>query len=380
MGTLDMSEDAAAATASATTTTDSPKDDANVILNVYVPLLIVATSIIYYASRRSLEMKEMETMSSKDAMMFPIIGSCVLFGLFLLFKFFAKEYLNLLFTFYFLLVGLVAVAMTLSPLVERVMGVKKENKDDDKGSSQGETPLIKFDIPKIPMLVEEKTPVELTASDVVCYIVGAVVAVWYALTKNWLANDILGISFCIQAIEMMSLGSFVNGVILLCGLFVYDIFWVFGTGLIMEEGNSVMVSVAKNFDAPIKLLFPKHYPPQEKQFSMLGLGDIVIPGIFVALCLRYDIREGKNTSVFQYCLFGYILGLGTTVFVMHVFEAAQPALLYIVPACIATSVFGAFQAGKLKELWGYSEDKPEEEAEGDAAKESDEKKESKKDS
>jgi len=82
------------------------------VLNVYVPLLIVATSIIFYASKRSLDMKEMETMSSKDAMMFPIIGSCVLFGLFLLFKFFAKEYLNLLFTFYFLLLGCMSVAMT----------------------------------------------------------------------------------------------------------------------------------------------------------------------------------------------------------------------------------------------------------------------------
>ena len=33
------------------------------------------------------------------------------------------------------------------------------------------------------------------------------------------------------------------------GLFFYDIFWVFGT--------PVMVSVAKNLDAPIKLLFPR---------------------------------------------------------------------------------------------------------------------------
>ena len=94
-----------------------------------------------------------------------------------------------------------------------------------------------------------------------------------------------------QAIEMMSLGTYVNGVILLIGLFFYDIFWVFGTAtswkyagisdprlwppsgeatsdpatspraVVLSEGdNSVMVSVAKNFDAPIKLLFPKSYP------------------------------------------------------------------------------------------------------------------------
>ena len=31
---------------------------------------------------------------------------------------------------------------------------------------------------------------------------------------------------------------------------------------------------------------------------------------------------------------GYVLGLATTIVVMNVFEAAQPALLYIVPAVI----------------------------------------------
>merc|ERR1712167_136599 len=130
----------------------------------------------------------------------------------------------------------------------------------------------------------------------------------------------------------------------------------------MEGGNSVMVSVAKNFEAPIKLLFPKsYYPIDPKKMSMLGLGDIVIPGIFVALCLRYDLRQGKTTSVFQWCFFGYILGLATTVYVMHVFKAAQPALLYIVPACIGTAVAGAMAKGKLKELWAYTEGEEEEE-------------------
>lgn len=39
-----------------------------------------------------------------------------------------------------------------------------------------------------------------------------------------------------------------------------------------------MVTVAKSFDAPIKLLFPRKIPPAPQDFSMLGLGDIVIPG------------------------------------------------------------------------------------------------------
>ena len=48
---------------------------------------------------------------------------------------------------------------------------------------------------------------------------------------------------------MLSLGSFAIGCLLLSGLFVYDVFWVFGT--------DVMVSVAKGINAPIKILFPK---------------------------------------------------------------------------------------------------------------------------
>ena len=53
---------------------------------------------------------------------------------------------------------------------------------------------------------------------------------------------------------------------------------------------------AKSFDAPIKLLFPRALVEGSKTapFSMLGLGDIVIPGIFVALVLRYDALHGSK--------------------------------------------------------------------------------------
>lgn len=68
--------------------------------------------------------------------------------------------------------------------------------------------------------------------------------------------------------------------LLLSMLFFYDIFWVFFT--------PVMVEVAKSFDAPIKLLFQRSAATATANagFSMLGLGDIVLPGLFVALVLR----------------------------------------------------------------------------------------------
>ena len=62
-------------------------------------------------------------------------------------------------------------------------------------------------------------------------------------------------------------------------------------------------------------------------FSMLGLGDIVIPGIFVALMLRFDHKQGFSGSPYFTTNFvAYVLGLVATVSVMHFFDAAQPAL------------------------------------------------------
>lgn len=85
----------------------------------------------------------------------------------------------------------------------------------------------------------------------------------YIITDFWIVNNILAISFCIVCIQTIVLPNFKIGLILLWGLFIYDIFWVFFT--------PVMNSVASSIDAPIKLLFPR-----KNNFGILGLGDISI--------------------------------------------------------------------------------------------------------
>lgn len=65
--------------------------------------------------------------------------------------------------------------------------------------------------------------------------------------------------------------------LLLWILFFYDIFWVFA--------SDVMITVAMKFDVPIKLKFPL----ASGKFSILGLGDMVIPGFLLALALKFDI-------------------------------------------------------------------------------------------
>jgi len=128
-----------------------------------------------------------------------------------------------------------------------------------------------------------------------------------------------------------------------------------------------MVSVATSLDLPIKLLWPKSMTFSSlRGFTMLGLGDIVIPGVFVSLALRYDFhRYTKSSSkrsftkpYFYATLAAYILGLATTMAVMHVFGKAQPALLYLSPACILSFFVTALARGELKDAWSWSDEPP----------------------
>ena len=90
---------------------------------------------------------------------------------------------------------------------------------------------------------------DFTTQDVIVLIGSAVVGVWYFLKKHWIANNLFGLAFAINGVELLHLNKVLTGCILLGGLFFYDIFWVFGT--------NVMVTVAKSFEAPIKLVFPQ---------------------------------------------------------------------------------------------------------------------------
>lgn len=99
-----------------------------------------------------------------------------------------------------------------------------------------------------------------------------------------------------------------------------------------------MVKVATSLDLPIKILWPRSLSfAADQGYSMLGLGDIVVPGMFVATALRYDLncsahkdpKQRFSKPYFTSAMIAYIAGLATTMAVMITFRAAQPALLYL---------------------------------------------------
>ncbi|KAI8912549.1 minor histocompatibility antigen H13-like protein [Gorgonomyces haynaldii] len=176
-----------------------------------------------------------------------------------------------------------------------------------------------------------------------------VCGVYYWLGKSWILNNLFGQVLAITSIEIVRLESMTTAFVLLSGLFFYDIFWVFGT--------NVMVTVAKGIEAPIKLVIPG-----PSGYSMLGLGDIVVPGFVIALCLRYDHfrfkQEKTQTFVKPYfysTIVGYILGLVTAMLMVQVFETAQPALLYLSPACILSPILCSLYLRDWQSFWAFKD-------------------------
>uniref|UniRef100_A0A9J8C0E0 BED-type domain-containing protein n=3 Tax=Cyprinus carpio TaxID=7962 RepID=A0A9J8C0E0_CYPCA len=313
----------------------------------YGSLLLMALLPIFFGALRSVGCSKSknasdmpETITSRDAARFPIIASCTLFGLYLFFKIFSQEYINLLLSMYFFVLGILALSHTMSPFMCRVFPAQLPNKQYQllftQGSGESKEEIVNY---------------EFDTKDLICLGISSVVGVWYVLKKHWIANNLFGLAFALNGVELLHLNTVSTGCILLGGLFVYDVFWVFGT--------NVMVTVAKSFEAPIKLVFPQDLLEKglgASNFAMLGLGDIVIPGIFIALLLRFDVSLKKNTRTYFYTSFlAYIFGLGLTIFVMHTFKHAQPALLYLVPACVGFPVLLALFKGELTEM--FREDK-----------------------
>ena len=234
------------------------------------------------ARGEKLENSDVEVLSSKDAMKFPLTASCALFSLYLITKNIDPKYLNYLLSAYFMILGVAAITMMLTEIkclrkfFPDIFNSDTYSMDFFSTDKEGT---------KSEILKGTFTYIEVTYA-----ILSVIIGVWYLMTKHWIANNIFGLAFSMNAIQLLQIGSFQTGVILLSGLFFYDVFWVFGT--------EVMVTVAKNIDAPIKILFPTDFIENHifgTQHSMLGLGDIVLPGILIAMyaLFDYELREGE---------------------------------------------------------------------------------------
>lgn len=415
--------------------------------------------------------QKMEGLAPGDAVVFPVIAGCTLAGLYVIIKWLeAPVLLNKILNWYFSIFGILSVAKLLTD----AMGVlhsyafPKRYRRDGKvwevrsrlrkaeslpdRSSYVSTPLpgllsilplpaslsnVLWDLQDLPT---RKLDIRVYVHKInsshfhigpqgFLGVTDALVSVFYynVFGKPWWLTNLMGFGFAYNVLQLMSPTTFWTGTLILSSLFFYDIYFVFFT--------PIMVTVATKLEIPAKLLFPRPSRPDEdptkQALSMLGLGDVVLPGIMIGLALRYDLYlfylrkqkrktvEDLNTSgevdkdcsptseivkatwqpasggwgqrfwlgkasndtetqqhggsfpktFFHASLVGYVFGMLCTLSVMHIYGHAQPALLYLVPGVLGSLWGTAFFKGDIKTMWEFSEAEDEESAEGEKGKE-----------
>ncbi|XP_050626269.1 signal peptide peptidase-like 2B isoform X1 [Macaca thibetana thibetana] len=194
----------------------------------------------------------------------------------------------------------------------------------------------------------------------------AVSVVWGVFRNEdqwaWVLQDALGIAFCLYMLKTIRLPTFKACTLLLLVLFLYDIFFVFITPFLTKSGSSIMVEVATGPSdsatrekLPMVLKVPRlNSSPLalcDRPFSLLGFGDILVPGLLVAYCHRFDIQVQSSRIYFVACTIAYGVGLLVTFVALALMQRGQPALLYLVPCTLVTSCAVALWRRELAVFW-----------------------------
>ncbi|KAF4363676.1 hypothetical protein F8388_026284 [Cannabis sativa] len=197
-----------------------------------------------------------------------------------------------------------------------------------------------------------------------CIVFSVLWGVYREVSFAWIGQDILGIALIITVLQIVHIPNLKVGTVLLSCAFLYDIFWVFLSKKVFHE--SVMIVVARGDKSgedgiPMLLKIPRMFDPWGG-YSIIGFGDILLPGLLVAFSLRYDWLSNRTlrAGYFLWAMLAYGLGLLITYVALNLMDGhGQPALLYIVPFTLGTFLTLGKKRGELRNLWSRGDpDRP----------------------
>lgn len=340
-----------------------------------VVIFLLSLLLITYASQQAVKLDreppdDRKTEVVHDLMwyhviLFPLVGSVMLLVIFYFF-----EYIQFIYMILSAVISVLAMYNLLLPVVQRLVAHSRE----------------RFDVAALsPSFARSVT------------VAGSVViAVSWVLTGHWICLDVLGVALCVLMIQFIRVPSLKISSMLLLGLLFYDVFWVFYSTSIFKANVMVEVATKKainpiamvahrlNFpnvaksspplSIPGKLLIPSILDGQS--FVMLGLGDIVLPGLLLCFAMRFDnlcpasnggtsrggsVLQDKRLarlllfcqrwSYFSTALLGYAAGLLMASVVADITRSPQPALLYLVPCVLSPMLAKAALQGDFKSMW-----------------------------
>ncbi|QQK44399.1 Signal peptide peptidase, putative [Penicillium digitatum] len=363
-------------------------------------------------------LQKMEGLEPSDALMFPLTAGLTLGGLYLVIKWLEDPaILNKILSFYFSQMGLffafaflkdvlLMIRSFVFPRYYRQGGQLWKVKQSERLFVASENHPAKAQSTRHSPLPGILGRVPIPGCELIGISALSAVGFFAFVANPWWLTNFLGFCFCYGTLQFMSPSTFWTGTLIMGSLFFYDIYFVFFTPL--------MVTVATKLDVPIKLLFPR--PPTSRDapgsvpLAMLGLGDVVIPGMMIGLALRFDLflyyqqkgaqmarSKGLDQAIvkpeyqsatgawgerfwapsvkplqpelqppyhdarrfpkiyFKASIFGYIVGMVATLLAMQYSNHAQPALLYLVPGVLISLWGTALIRGEIDTMWDFSD-------------------------
>lgn len=267
-------------------------------------------------------------------------------------------------------------------------------------------------------------PALWTVGDLIGCAVAIALALFWFIERHenyaWVMQDVFGVCLVMLFLQLVRLPNLKIATVLLVLAFFYDIFMVFISPAIFKE--SVMLKVAtggsqssatvsdsyclrypddttygcQQENIPILLRLPKVVDWRINSQCILGLGDLVIPGLLLVFCARYDyatrgqlygkvkphIRAmqlksmhalttradeeaspatmapelssmdyGTRRGLFGLMIWGYAIGLLLANVVVVATGSGQPALMYLVPCTLGFLCVVSYRRGILTKLW-----------------------------
>ena len=353
--------------------------------------LALSCAAVYLGAERSVRQPPPRSLSFEQTLAAPLLASASLFGFYLVLQYTDLD-LRAFLRAYF---GLVALACVSGALTEPARSLAP--------GDLGEPGRV-VDLPRW-LLKDgegEQVSLEYAPSDLGALALAlALVAYSSAHPSDWALANVVTVSVAAEVMSVISLGSFGASAALLGGLLIYDAFWVYASPAVVGANVMVTVATSEQFNGPTKLLFPSAHP-EVMPFSILGAGDVVVPGLLLCLLRRFDQSrenaararreeerraraagrkgaggggrlagiaaafgwgreaeaeveaeaenedegEGGEPSLFVAGLAAYAAGEVIAVLVNVTTGAPQPALVFLVPCCLGTALAAAAVSGR----------------------------------
>jgi minor histocompatibility antigen H13 len=244
----------------------------------------LAICTLYIGSHKALTTDQRQMINMGTGAFAPVAASISLFGIYLLLKYLPDLDIQTLLNAYFFLLGSFAVSSASVPLFRKVFS-------DSVGRQS-----IHLDLPEGLLLDQEGKSIKeanIAPSDLVAVMLSlAIAGIDVTNSQNFTANNLLAALIASDILQLVGLRSFRTAGLMLGGLCAYDIFWVFGSPSAIGENVMMKVATSDIITGPMRLLYPRlpggTGEAADFPFSLLGLGDIAVPGLLACLALRYD--------------------------------------------------------------------------------------------